>query len=424
MQRTGSILSLFAAEEIPAAMMTFVSLLLFLQTGSSPITSVCFSSLLFLPWVLKSFLREKVRRMGHFRRALQFSEFLLVVILLLLGMSLDPANPLFRLFGMSVGDGGGIFIMLFLISLLTAWHELAARMYYERMLRPQLQRMYNGPKMFVSQMMVVATYGLLIIFVGTLQVLYRSIFIAWSRGMILTALVLSLFFMYHLFVLQPCPVGENVKNGTMMSAVKKELHILDRIRRRKLWYLPVILLFVLLLPQSLMFYTRVLFFLSPVAEGGLGRSIQDVGFAQGVSGVIAFCLGISQGRKYLDHVFLLCFILTLSPFVYLLLTQLSGLVLWQLSLATFVAQFCFGFGLNACHFFVRDISGERYRNTINYLYVPMVALVMIVPMLLSGWIVDRIGFEEFFLFDSLCAPLAWIVLAVSSKLLLHNINKR
>lgn len=424
MQKTGSILSLFAAEEIPAAMITFVSLILFLQTGSSPITSVSFSSLLFLPWVLKSFLREKVRRMGRFRRALQVSEVLIVICLVLLGMSLDPSNPMFSLLGMSMGNGGGIFMLLFLVSLFTAWHELAARMYYERMLRPKLQRMYNGPKMFVSQMMVVVTYGLLIIFVGTLQVLYRSIFIAWSRGMFLTALALSLFLLYHIRVLDPCPVGEVGRAGTMMHAVKKELHILDRIRKRSKWYLPVLLLFVLLLPQSLMFYSRVLFFLSPVAGGGLGRSIQDVGFAQGVFGAIAFCLGISLGRRFLRHESLLCFVLTLSPLIYLLLTQLSGLVLWQLSLAAFVAQFCFGFGLNACHQFVREISGERYRNTINYLYVPMVALVMIIPMMLSGWLLDMLGFEWFFLLDSLCAPLAWLVLAVSSKLLLHNINKR
>lgn len=393
-------------------MITFVSLILFLQTGSSPVTSVSFSSLLFLPWVLKSFLRDKVRHMGRFRRALQVSEIMLVAFLILLGMSLDPSNPMFRYLGMSTGNGGGLFVLLFLVSLLTAWHELAARMYYERMLRPKLQRMYNGPKMFVSQMMVVATYGLLIIFVGTLQVLSHSIFIAWSRGMFLTALVLSAFFLYHLRVLEPCPVGDNASAGSMIRAVKKELHILDRIRRRERWYLPVILLFVLLLPQSLMFYSRVLFFLSPEAGGGLGRSIQDVGFAQGVSGAIAFCLGISQGRRFIHHEAALCFVLTLSPFVYLLLTQMSGLVLWQLSLATFVAQFCFGFGLNACHPFVREISGERYRNTINYLYVPMVALVMIVPMLMSGWMLRWMGFKWFFLLDSLCAPLAWIILAV------------
>ena len=408
MQRAGSILSLFAAEEIPAAMITFVSLLLFLQTGTSVGLSVCYSALLFLPWVFKSFMRDKVRRVGRFRRALQGSEFLLACCFVLLGMALNPSNDMFCVVGLSMGNGGGIFVLLFLISLLTAWHELAARMYYERMLRPQLQRMYNGPKMFISQLMVVATYGLLIIFVGTLQVLYRSIFVAWSRGMFLTALVLSAFFFYHLYSLKVCPVGDHARDSSMVHAVKKELHILERIRKRPRWYLIVLQLFLLMLPQALMFYTRVPFFLSPVIEGGLGRSIQDVGFAQGVIGALAFCLGISIGRRYMHYFPQLCFVLTLSPFVYLVMVYHQNWALWQLSIATFLAQFCFGFGQNACHEFVREISGERYRNTINFLYVPLVASVMILPMIMSGWMIGWLGYKWFFLIDVCCAPLAWI----------------
>ena len=423
MNKAGSILSLFAAEEIPAAMITFVSLLLFLQTGNTPALSVCFSSLLFLPWVLKSFLREKVRRRARFRRALQWSELLMVLCLVFLGLALNPSSSMFRLAGLVRGSGFGIFFLLFLLSLLTAWHELAARMYYERMLRPSLQRFYNGPKMLVSQVMVVFTYGLLIIFVGTLQVLSRSIFMAWSMGMLFTALVLSVFFVFHLFSLQVCPVGEGARSGSVLHAVRKELHILERVRRRKGWYRPVLLLFVLLLPQSLMFYSRVLYFLFPEADGGLGRSIQDVGFAQGVVGVIAFCLGISLGRRMVHNdaererraMPCLMFLLTLSPFVYVGLTCMSSPLLWQLSVATSLAQFCFGFGLNACHPFVQEISGGRYRNTINYLYVPLVATVMIVPMLLSGWMVECLGFGRFFLLDALTAPVAWLVLVLCRR---------
>lgn len=389
-------------------MITFVSLLVFLQTGTSIGLSVCYCALLFVPWVLKSFLREKVRRVARFRRALQCSEFLLVLCLVLLGLSLDPSAWMFEFLGMSTGNSGGLFTLLFLVSLLTAWHELAARMYYERMLRTKLQRMYNGPKIFVSQFMVVGTYGLLIIFVGTLQVLYRSILIAWSMGMFLTAIVLSVFFVFHLYTLQSCPVGDNAQAGSMIHAVKRELHIIERIRKRPQWYRPVLLLFVILLPQSLMFYSRVLFFLCQQENGGLGRSIQDVGYAQGVMGAIAFCLGVSLGRHVVKHTQALAIVLTLSPFVYLALTYFPVLHLWQLSVATFLAQVCFGLGLNACHPLIQEISGERYRNTINYLYVPLVASVMILPMMVSGWMVKWMGFQYFFLLDSFCAPLAWV----------------
>lgn len=402
-------------------MITFVSLLLFLQTGTSPGLSVCYSALLFLPWVLKSFLREKVRRRARFRRALQWTELLLVIFLVLLGLALNPSTRVFHMAGMANGNGTGIFVLLFGVSLLTAWHELAARMYYERMLRPRLQRLYNGPKIFVSQMMVIFTYGLLIIFVGTLQVLCRSIFVAWSLGMFSTALVLSLFFLFHLFSLEVCPVGDQAQSGSVIRAVRAELHIVDRIHKRHGWHRPVWILFLLLLPQSLMFYTRVLYFLFPETEGGLGRSLQDVGFAQGAVGVIAFCLGLYLGRRL--RLVVPMVLLTLSPFVYLALTYLDSLTLWQLSVATFLAQLCFGIGLNACQPFVQEISGGRYRNTVNYLNVPLVALVMLLPMLLSGWLAEWLGFRYFFLFDVLTAPLAWICLVGFSRQLPRQLTE-
>lgn len=68
-----------------------------------------------------------------------------------------------------------------------------------------------------------------------------------------------------------------------------------------------------------------------------------------------------------------------------------------------MAQVLFGFGLNACIPYVRYISGERYRSTINYLYIPLVAFVMLVPMALSGWLVDCLGFDHFFALDALLA---------------------
>ena len=75
--------------------------------------------------------------------------------------------------------------------------------------------------------------------------------------------------------------------------------------------------------------------------------------------------------------------------------------LGMLCLATFVAQAAFGFGLNACMIFVRYISGERYRSTINYLYIPLVSLVMLPVIAVSGWLVVRLGFRLFFAFDVL-----------------------
>ena len=418
---------MFASEEIPAAIVTYVAVLMFLQTDTTPTMATCYCGLLFLPWVLKSFLRNRVRSLGHFRRQLQWLE--LAMVATMMGMAFVFLSYTLR----SVW----LFITLFMLSFLTAWHELAARMYYERMLRPPLQRIYNTPKIIASQAAVVLTYGMFIMFVGALQVIYRRIPCSWNEGCYLMAGIVLLFVLYHLAVLRRPHVGNRRTQGTALDAVRQEVRVIERIRQKPHSFSVVLCMFLLLLPQSLMFYSRVLFLYLPQTSGGLGCTIQEIGFAQGTIGVIAFSIGLLIGRRLSAEFRVLSselavrshnselithnskqakpnnsriFLLGLSPLVYLLMAYYPPSSLLVLSMGTFTAQFLFGFGLSAIMPFVHYISGERYRNTINYLYIPLVATVMLPAMALSGLLVELLGFRTFFLIDVLTAPLAWAYL--------------
>lgn len=426
------IITLFAAEGIPSAIVTYVAILMFLQIEVQPAMATCYCGLLFLPWVLKSFMRSYVRRLGFFRRQLQWLELSIVALLMLLAFTFHTSS--FTLLSSP-------FTLLFLLSLLTAWHELAARMYYERMLRPRLQRYYNRMKMLASQSAVILTYGFCIMLVGGLQVLYRRIPRSWNETCYLVAGIFLTFTLIHLFTLRRPSVSDKRQKGSPIDAVREEIRIIDRIRHQSGWRLCVFSLFLLLLPQSLMFYSRVLFLLAPQSEGGLGRSLIDVGFAQGTVGVIGFSIGLLLGRQLLfapnkkqqpsmrldgrdSHPYnpqprpgfwWFAIPLGLSPMLYLLMTFEPPRSLVMLSFMTFLAQFMFGFGLNAILHFVRQISGERYRNTVNVLYIPLVAFVMLPSLAASGWLVTQLGFRHFFLLDALCAPLAWLFLYLKGR---------
>ena len=409
--------TLFAAEEIPAAIVTYVAVLMFLQCGASPMMATCYCGLLFLPWVLKSFLRKQVRSLGNFRRQLQWIELALVAAMMALAF----------VFLRYTRQNFWLFVGLFMISLLSAWHELAARMYYERMLRPHWQQVYNTPKIIASQSAVVLTYGALIMFVGALQVIYRRIPRSWNEGCYLMAGVVLLFALYHLFALRRTHVADPRLRGNAFSAVRDEIQVIERIRQKPYWLRYVVGLALLLLPQSLMFYSRVLFLYLPKSEGGLGCTIQEIGFAQGTIGVIAFSIGLLLGRQMLKirepngpSIWYFVVPLGLSPVIYSLMTLEPPASLISLSVSTFQAQFLFGFGLNGVRRFVRYISGERYRNTINFLYIPLVATAMLPAMALSGWMVTLLGFRAFFLIDVLTAPLAWLYLYLNRKTILNS----
>lgn len=398
--------TLFMAEEIPSAVVMFVALLMFLQFGADETMAAVYSGLLFLPGVLKSYFYTKVRKAETFKWRIHTVEVLICVCLM--GVALYLIHCSVRPWG--------LFLWFFVLSVLCAWHELLSRMYYSSMLTPREQSYYGTAKMVSSQMSLAVTYGLLIIVAGFFEVFFRSYKKAWAMESSLVAGSFLLFCVLNAVLLQNPQRCHRYRYESFSVAVKNELHVIDRIRHKP-HVLPVILsLFFLLLPQALMFNTRVFFLLAGVADGGLDCSVQDVGFAQGTIGVIAFSVGLGVGRSLvarygMEKLFVwLSGALTLSPLFYMLMAlspQLDNL--WLLCMVTFSAQLCFGLGLNVCGVFVRYISGGRYHTTLNYLYVPLVAGAMLVPLMLSGWLCAQLGYRLYFTLTALMAPVAWLV---------------
>ena len=123
-------------------------------------------------------------------------------------------------------------------------------------------------------------------------------------------------------------------------------------------------------------------------------------------GVIAFCLGLTAGRRLLRRHSLrqsfwpLAIVLGLSPLAYIYMTSTEPTSLWVISLCTFLAQFCFGMGLFAGRLPIQYISGERDGSVLRFG---------------SGWIARLCGYHCFFIIDALTAPLGWLVAYIAMK---------
>ena len=411
--------SLCIAEEIPAAVVMFVALLMFVQFGADETMAALYSGLLFLPWVMKSYFHSKVRKAGAFKRNIHVVELLMFICLMGIAVYITEEKVKDWL----------LFIFLFVLSCLCAWHELLSRMYYSRMLYPREQQLFGTTKMLSSQLTLVVTYGVLLIVAGGFEVFFRSYQKAWAMESSLVAGGFLVFFVLNFVVLQNPHVFNRHRHESLMGAVKTELHSLARFKEKPHVLGMLISLFILLLPQALLFNTRVFFLLASTDEGGLGCSVQEVGFAQGTIGVLAFSLGVVLGRALMKKhgqramFWNTAVVLTFSPLSYWLMAREphpDDLLL--ICCMTFFAQLCFGFGLNVCRPFIIYISEQRYRNTTNYLYVPLVASLMVVPMALSGWLCTELGYRTFFLVCAAIAPVAWILLVVckTKKILLND----
>lgn len=412
---------LFVAQEIPCAVVTYVALLMFLQFDASIGMAGMFSGLLWLPWILKSYFRTKVRKQGYFKIHIHAVEALLFLNMMGIATYMNYVRVNLWV----------LFLMLFLLSSLCAWHELLSRMYYNRMLYPRQQRIFNKTKTFVSQSTIILAYGVLIIIAGFFEVFFRSYQKAWAMESSLLAGVFLVFFALNFTVLQNPRIHNPYRYESLIGAFKNEMQVMERIRKKSNVGKILISLFFLLLPQALMFNGRVFFLLASIDDGGLDCTIQDVGFAQGTIGVIAFTLGIQVGRRMIERYgtklmfWPFSIMLTLSPLLYMFMSH-NPLVghLPAICSMTFLAQLFFGFGLNACTDFVSFISEQRYRNSSSFLYIPLVAIMMILPMILSGWLVELLGYKMYFIVDVALAPLAWLMLILlqTKKLLQRSLN--
>lgn len=404
--------SLCAAEEIPFAVVAYVALLMFLQFGASRAMAAIYGGLLFLPLLLKSFFYNWARK-TRVKWRIYVVEFLVFFCLMQIAFYLNESSV----------EQWALFVHLFVLSILCAWHELYSRLYYHSMLQPREQHIFRSTKMAASLVALMLAYGLLIIVVGFFEVFFRSYQKAWAMESALVAGVFLFVCILNVIVLQ-FPYRKDIHHlrqscGGELSC-QHDRHIAGRRRCNPCVLKVLACLFLLLLPQSLMFHVRVFFLMSPAGEGGLGCSVQEVGFAQGTIGVLAFSVGLIAGRylaivKGTDWVFWpASVVLTLSPCLYMLMSlnpQPGNLFL--ICCMTFFAQLFFGFGLNACMMFISYLSGNRYSSIVNYVHVPMVAGLMLLPIMLSGWLVTELGYSDYFVFSTLLAPVAWIVLAIS-----------
>ncbi len=393
--------SLFVASEIPATIITYVALLMFLQTGSSAALSTLYCGLLFIPWALSFLVRERLGRIGNYHRQIQLVELVLVLVLIAVSLTFTIKGRI----------GNWLLLSMLLLSVFTVWHTIACTLYYDNMLLRREKYMWRGVRMFFSLCAVILTYGLMLMFVGALEVIYRIIKISWSQGCYLVAGLFLLITIYHIISLR----GINAVQTNIAYNIGSHLGFTDK----KHWLLAVASLFVVLLPQALMLMSRVVFLITPTTEGGLGFTIQDIAFAQGAVGVIGFYIGIVMCRQLLqsnvvgDGFGLTAVSLGLSPCVYLLMVISPPSSLHILCLCTFSAQFFFGFGIPVCDRFIRYVSGKQYVGYVNYFIIPAVAMVVVPPVCLSGALLTALGFKWFFVVDALLAPVAWLTLYVT-----------
>ena len=178
-------------------------------------------------------------------------------------------------------------------------------------------------------------------------------------------------------------------------------------------------LFMLLyrMPEGLLAKVSSLFLIDSAGNGGLGLSPQEYGFVQGTVGVIGLTLGGILGglaagkdglRKWLWP--MVCAI-TLPDIVYVLLSYYMPSSLFIINIGVFIEQFGYGFGFTAYMLYLIYYSQGEYKTSHYALCTALMALSMMLPGLVAGYLQEHVGYLWFFIIVVLLCSVTFVVTA-------------
>jgi len=151
------------------------------------------------------------------------------------------------------------------------------------------------------------------------------------------------------------------------------------------------------------------FLLDSVEHGGLALTLTEKGFAYGTVGLIALLAGgilggiVAAKRGLKKWIWWMALAINIPNvvYVYMSFAQPDNLVLINFCIA--LEQFGYGFGFTAYMLYMLYLAGQGEHKTAHYaLATGFMALGMMLPGMISGYMQEMLGYQMFFIYILLC----------------------
>ena len=150
------------------------------------------------------------------------------------------------------------------------------------------------------------------------------------------------------------------------------------------------------------------FLLDTRESGGLGLTTGEVGFAYGTFGIAMLTLGgivggLAAARFGLKRcLWWMVAAINIPNVAYLFLSSTQPDSLWAINLAVGVEMFGYGFGFTAYLLYCMYVAQGEHQTVHYALCTGIMALGMMLPGMVSGWLQEILGYQRFFV---------WIMIA-------------
>ena len=228
--------------------------------------------------------------------------------------------------------------------------------------------------------------------------------LAWSITFFILSGFFILIFVYHKFVL-PHPASDIGKSSASPAEVFNEFgKTFASFFTKKGIVLAIAFMLLYRLAEAMLVKLASPFLLDAREVGGLALNTQQVGFVYGTVGVIGLTLGgiiggivaSHNGLKYWIWPMALAITLPNAAYVFLSMVQPENF-LW-VNIAVAIEQFGYGFGFTAYMLYLIYFSNGEHKTAHYSICTGFMALGMMLPGMVAGWIQEQLGYQNFFIF--------------------------
>jgi PAT family beta-lactamase induction signal transducer AmpG len=408
------------ASGLPYAVIMYVSGTMYKNLGISNEDIGVYTSLLYLPWVIKPLWSPFIELHGTKRKWFVSMQLLISIAFLAVGFTI----PLNGFFTMSLA-------LFWVAAFASASNDIASDGFYLLVLPADQQSFFLGIRSTFYRLAMLAGNGLIVLFAGYLEHKYGDNTKAWSYTMIATGLLMTFITLYN-FIFTPKNevnvIESNADHHLNLSTV-----FVSFFKKKQIG---IVLAFILVfrLGESQLLKMLSPFLLDKKELGGMALDTESVGIIYGTLGILALTIGGILGGIAISKHGLTKWMLPMFLAMHLPILGFIGLAHFQpeelfhlhinlyffeinspLNLYTCITvileQFGYGFGFTGFMMFLIHVAEGESKTAHYALATGFMALGMMLPGMLSGFIQQFLGYQNFFI---------WVFIATIPGLILSR----
>lgn len=389
--------TLYFVEGLPYFIVNTISLIMFKDMGMDNGTLALLTSLISIPWVVKPLWSPFVDIFKSKRWWI-----ISMQIIMLATIALTAASVRLSTFSVTL-------ILFIIAAFASATHDIAADGFYMIALDNKQQSAFVGIRSTFYRIASVFGQGVLVVLAGVLERALGDIPRAWSLTMLISAAILAAFTLYHGFAIPRPADDRSVGEARSAADIFREFGgaFASFFQKKGVW-LAIAFMLLYRLPEAFSVKMLFPFFKDPAEAGGLGFSTDMFGIVYGTFGVVALLAGgilggLAAARMGLRKcLWPMALALALPCSVYLFMSIVQPQNVWVVGSCVVLDQFGYGFGFSAYMLYMMHFSQGPLKTSHYAICTAFMALSMMLPGLVAGYLQEALGYVGFFILVMIC----------------------